>query len=198
MNLYETTFIVDAQLKDEGWDPLVEKYSAIITQNGSIKQLDRWGVRRLAYEINKQTHGYYVHVIHESDPSVPKELERQFKLDENCMRHLTVIADNPKYIEEMNKAKARQAAAAQDSPSPAPRAGDPPRTDTVSTEKKDQPGAGATAEPPAATEAETPATAEPPAATEAETPATAEPPAATEAEAPATAESGTDDEQEKA
>ena len=118
MNLYETTFIVDAQLQDEGWESVIDKYSGIIKQNGSIKQIDRWGVRRLAYEINKQTHGYYVHVIHESAPSVPRELERQFHLDETCMRHLTVLADNPKYIEEMNKAKARQAAAEEASAQP--------------------------------------------------------------------------------
>jgi len=111
VNQYETTFIVDAQLQEEGWESVIDKYSNIINQNGSIKQIDRWGVRRLAYEINKQTHGYYVHVIYESAPSVPRELERQFQLDETCMRHLTVIADNPKYIEEMNKSKARQAAA---------------------------------------------------------------------------------------
>ena len=111
MNQYETTFIVDAQLKEEGWESEVAKYSAIISQNGSIKQLDRWGVRRLAYEINKQSHGYYVHIIYESAPSVPRELERQFQLDEQCIRHLTVKADNPRYIEEMNKAKARQASA---------------------------------------------------------------------------------------
>lgn len=111
MKLYETTFIADAQLKDDGWEAMIDKYSNVINQNGSIKQIDRWGVRRLAYEINKQTHGYYVHVIYESAPSVPRELERQFQLDESCMRHLTVVADNPKYIEEMNKAKARQAEA---------------------------------------------------------------------------------------
>ena len=111
MNQYETTFIVDAQLKEEGWDSEIAKYSGIINQNGAIKQIDRWGVRRLAYEIQKQTHGYYVHVIYESAPSVPRELERQFQLDEHCIRHLTVKADNPRYIEEMNKAKARQAAA---------------------------------------------------------------------------------------
>ncbi len=113
MKLYETTFIADAQLKEEGWESMIDKYSGIINQNGTIKQIDRWGVRRLAYEINKQTHGYYVHVIHESASSVPRDLERQFQLDENCMRHLTVLADNPKYIDEMNKAKARQAEAAE-------------------------------------------------------------------------------------
>jgi small subunit ribosomal protein S6 len=106
---YETTIIMDAQLKEEGWEKTIDKYSAIINQNGTIGQIDRWGVRRLAYEIEKQTHGFYVHVIHESAPSVLRELERQFQLDESCLRYLTVVADNPKYIEVMNKTKARQA-----------------------------------------------------------------------------------------
>ncbi len=159
MNLYETTFIVDAQLKEEGWESVIDKYSGIIKQNGSIKQIDRWGVRRLAYEINKQTHGYYVHVIHESAPSVPRELERNFKLDEQCMRHLTVIADNPKYIEEMNKAKARQAAAEEASSQPvtAPTAsdGDAKTPAPVIEEKEATPEASAAPETP-----ETPATPE--------------------------------------
>jgi small subunit ribosomal protein S6 len=114
---YETTIVMDAQLKEEGWEKAIDKYSAIIQRDGSIAQIDRWGVRRLAYEINKQTHGYYVHLIHESKPSVLRELDRQFKLDENCLRYLTVVADNPKYVEEMNKAKARQAAAESESSS---------------------------------------------------------------------------------
>lgn len=112
---YETTIVMDAQLKDEGWEQAIDKYSGIIKRDGSIVQIDRWGVRRLAYEIDKQTHGYYVHLIHESSPAVLRELDRQFKLDENCLRYLTVVADNPKYVEEMNKAKARQAASESES-----------------------------------------------------------------------------------
>lgn len=110
MKLYETTFILDPELKEDGWESAIAKYSGIINQAGTIKATYRWGLRRLAYEILKKTHGYYVHIIHESEPSVPLELERQFKLDEACMRYLTVVADNPKYLEELEKGSAHQAA----------------------------------------------------------------------------------------
>jgi len=110
MTLYETTFIIDPQLLDEGWEKSITKYSDIINQNGRIKRLDRWGMRRMAYMIKKQTHAFYVHIVHESAPSVPRELERQFRLDETCLRFLTVLADNPQYLEEMDKAKAARPA----------------------------------------------------------------------------------------
>lgn len=110
MKLYETTFILDPELKDDGWESAITKYTGVITQAGSIKNTYRWGLRRMAYEILNQTHGYYVHIIHESDPSVPTELERQFKLDESCLRYLTVVADNPKYLEELEKGSAQPAA----------------------------------------------------------------------------------------
>jgi small subunit ribosomal protein S6 len=140
---YETTIVMDAQLKDEGWEKAIDKYSAIIKQDGSIAQIDRWGVRRLAYEINKQTHGYYVHLIHESAPSVLRELDRQFKLDENCLRYLTVVADNPKYVEEMNKAKARQAAAeSESSREESPESGDSERRPATASTRDDKSPSG--------------------------------------------------------
>jgi small subunit ribosomal protein S6 len=103
VKLYETTFIMDPQLLDDGWDKAVARYSEIITRNGQIKRTERWGLRRMAYPIKKRTQGYYVHLVHESAPSVPRELERQFLLDENCLRYLTVTADNPMYLEEMDR-----------------------------------------------------------------------------------------------
>ncbi len=109
MKLYETTFILDPELKDDGWESAIAKYSGVINQAGSIKNTYRWGLRRMAYEILNQTHGYYVHIIHESESSIPTELERQFKLDESCLRYLTVVADNPKYLEELDKGSAQQA-----------------------------------------------------------------------------------------
>lgn len=109
MKLYETTFILDPELKDEGWESAITKYSGIITGAGTIKNVYRWGLRRMAYEILKRSHGYYVHIIHESESAVPSELERQFKLDEACLRYLTVLADNPRYLEEMEKSATRQA-----------------------------------------------------------------------------------------
>ena len=103
MKLYETTFIMDPQLLEEGWEKAVARYSDIITRNGQIKRTERWGLRRMAYPIKKRTQGYYVHLVHESAPSVPRDLERQFLLDETCLRYLTVVADNPLYLEEMDR-----------------------------------------------------------------------------------------------
>jgi small subunit ribosomal protein S6 len=103
VKLYETTFIMDPQLLEEGWEKAVARYSDIITRNGQIKRTERWGLRRMAYAIKKRTQGYYVHLVHESAPSVPRDLERQFLLDETCLRYLTVVADNPLYLEEMDR-----------------------------------------------------------------------------------------------
>jgi small subunit ribosomal protein S6 len=130
VKLYETTFIMDPQLLEEGWEKAIARYSEIITRNGEIKRTERWGLRRMAYMINKRTQGYYVHVVHESAPTVPRELERQFLLDENCLRYLTVVADNPLYLEEMDRrrtareeaeatAEAAAASAAPSAPAPA-------------------------------------------------------------------------------
>ena len=106
MKVYETTFIMDPQLQEEGWEKAISKYSDIIARDGAIQRTERWGLRRMAYPIKKRVQGYYVHVVHESATSVPRELERQFLLDESCLRYLTVIADNPRYFEEMEKRRA--------------------------------------------------------------------------------------------
>ena len=121
MTSYETTLIFDPQLQEEGWEKAVEKYAAIITRKGTIKRTDRWGLRRLAYEIKKCTQGYYVHFVHESPPEIPRDIERQCLLDETCLRYLTVVACNPKYQEEMDKRQAaRESAAAVAAPAPPP------------------------------------------------------------------------------
>lgn len=135
MKLYETTFILHPDLKEEGWEGAVSKYSGIITQNGTIRNTYRWGLRRLSYEIGKQSHGYYVHIIHESAPSIPRDLERQFLLDETCLRYLTVVADNPLYIEELEKQKVRESSAESGL-----------RSSDTTTEPEEQAGAVATAE----------------------------------------------------
>ena len=133
MTLYETTYILDPELKDDALETAVAKYSGVITQAGAIKNIYRWGLRRMAYEIEKHSHGYYVHIIHESEPSVPLELERQFRLDESCIRYMTVLAENLKYLEEMEKGAAQQAAESEAAASrPETRAAAPEATEQSS------------------------------------------------------------------
>lgn len=96
MRHYETTFILSPDLEETELEQNITRYSNIITAGGgTIEKEDRWGMRRLAYQIRKKTQGYYVQLVHESGPDVPRELERQFLLNENCLRYLTVRAQKP-------------------------------------------------------------------------------------------------------
>ena len=88
---YETTFIVDAHLSNEQIESTINKYSKFIADNGgSIKLTDRWGKRRLAYEISKKQYGYYVYIRFDADGDLIQTLEREYKLDDTIIRYLTL------------------------------------------------------------------------------------------------------------
>lgn len=94
MRRYDTTFIVNSQIGDDGIDTSVKEIANLITSSsGSILRENRVGNRRLAYQIARQTHGYYVSLIHESETETLPRLDRHFKLGENYLRHLTVRFD---------------------------------------------------------------------------------------------------------
>ena len=94
MRRYDTTFIINPQIGDEQIDARIKEVSSIITSNGgAVLKEDRIGSRRLAYEIAKQTHGYYVCVIHDSETGVLETLDRHFKLGNDYLRHLTIQYD---------------------------------------------------------------------------------------------------------
>ncbi len=96
MRRYETTFILSPDLEEADIEKNIARYANIITTGGgTIEKDDRWGTRRLAYQIRKKTQGYFVQLVHESGPNIPRELERQFLLNENCLRYLTVLAQKP-------------------------------------------------------------------------------------------------------
>jgi len=94
MNRYDTTFIVNPQIGDEQVNASINTVTEIITSNnGEILRERRIGSRRLAYPINRQTHGYYVTLIHDSSPDVLPKLERHFKLGDSYLRQLTIRYD---------------------------------------------------------------------------------------------------------
>lgn len=73
---------------------MISRYQEVITKNnGEITAVDRWGRRRLAYTIKKKNAGFYVQVLHKSPTDVVAKLEQTFKLDEEVIRHLTVVVD---------------------------------------------------------------------------------------------------------
>lgn len=95
LNSYETIFIVDASLDEEAIKAVVEKFTNLIAANGTVETVDEWGKRRLAYEIDDKTEGYYVLVDFTSDADFPKELDRQFRISDSIMRTI-IIRKNEK------------------------------------------------------------------------------------------------------
>ncbi|MBQ3054109.1 MAG: 30S ribosomal protein S6 [Clostridia bacterium] len=94
VNKYETIFVVDAALEQEQIDAVVEKFKSLIEANAQIDNIDVWGKKRLAYEINYKTEGYYVLVEFTSEPSFPAELERVYGITEGILRSLIIVKEH--------------------------------------------------------------------------------------------------------
>lgn len=90
MKKYEVMFILKTALEEEKRVALIEKFKGIVEADGEIEKIEEWGNRKLAYEINKTSEGYYVLMNIKSSKEVPKELDRNFKISEDVMRHLIV------------------------------------------------------------------------------------------------------------
>ena len=92
MQEYETVFILDPGLDENQVNEEVQKTETLITSHGGkVLDVQRWGRKRLAYEIRRKRDGVYTLIKHESTGESVKELERRLRLDENVMRVLTVI-----------------------------------------------------------------------------------------------------------
>lgn len=95
MRKYEAMFILKSNLEEEKRNAVIEKFKSIILEDGEIENVDEWGNRKLAYEINKMNDGYYVLVNFKAGVDVPKELDRNFKISDDIVRHLIVnLEDN--------------------------------------------------------------------------------------------------------
>ena len=92
MNRYEMIYIIDADLEEAARKELIEKVSALITNNGGeIEKVDEtWGKRKLAYAIDYKTEGWYVLVNFKAPVELPRELERNLQINENVLRYLVV------------------------------------------------------------------------------------------------------------
>ncbi|MFW5986268.1 MAG: 30S ribosomal protein S6 [Halanaerobiales bacterium] len=89
--LYETTFILKPDLEEEDRDNLLERIKNIIPDNGGeIVEVDIWGKRKLAYEINDYRTGFYTVIVFRGNVEVVNELERNFKIIDNVLRSLVI------------------------------------------------------------------------------------------------------------
>ena len=87
---YETIFVVDLTLGEDGVKGLVEKFTSLIAVNGEVSEVNEWGKRRLAYPINDMNEGYYVLVNFTAPAEFPAELERIFGITEGIMRSIII------------------------------------------------------------------------------------------------------------
>ena len=90
---YEVMFILDPALEDDKKDATVETVKTIIASEGEVGNVDNWGMKKLAYPIQKKTEGYYVVVEFKAPHTLPKELDRRLKISDNVMRHIIINKD---------------------------------------------------------------------------------------------------------
>ena len=90
---YETIFVIDGNLDEEATNAVKEKFTSLISRHGSVDSVDEWGKRKLAYQINDRTEGFYVLVNFKAEGEFPKELERRYGIDDNILRSITIRKD---------------------------------------------------------------------------------------------------------
>ena len=90
---YETVMIVSMKKGEEGIQAIVEKFKNLIEKHATLKNVDEWGKRKLAYPINFKSEGYYVLVNFKSNVEFPKELDRRYRIDEDILRTIIIRKD---------------------------------------------------------------------------------------------------------
>ena len=92
MTKYETTFILEPGLDENRVNEEIERISQWIKDlGGEVLEVQRWGKRRLSYEINRKRDGIYTLMLYQGPPATVREIERRLRLNESVMRALTVL-----------------------------------------------------------------------------------------------------------
>ena len=112
MNQYETVFILTPVLSDEHMKEAVKKYEDQLTSRGAeIVHEENWGMRKLAYPIQKKSTGFYQLIEYKAEGTVIADVETELKRDERVMRFLTVKLDKHAIAYNEKKRKKAEAAA---------------------------------------------------------------------------------------
>jgi len=112
MRIYEELFILRPDTPEEETDQLIEQLSALITKHGgTVDKTDKWGIRRLAYRVQKRNEGFYVLLQFTAQPEAVKELERRMRVSDLVMKFITVRIDEKlKKIDKRKKSREKRAA----------------------------------------------------------------------------------------
>ena len=94
MNKYELALVVNAKIEDDARVATVEKVKEYITKfGGTITNVDEWGKKRLAYDIQKMREGFYYFIQFDADETVPANVEKNVRIMENVIRFLCIRQD---------------------------------------------------------------------------------------------------------
>lgn len=94
MNKYELAFVVNAKIEDDARTATVEKAKEYITRaGGTVTEVEDWGKKRLAYEVQKMNEGFYYFIQFEAEPSVPGVVEQDVRIMDNVLRFLCIRKD---------------------------------------------------------------------------------------------------------
>lgn len=104
MNKYESVIIIKPTLEKNERNEVMDKYQNIMKEySGNDVKIEDLGMKKLAYQIQNQTHGYYVAFRFNAEPQNILELERRFRIDENVMKFMTVKEEFYEYNEEQEE-----------------------------------------------------------------------------------------------
>ncbi|WP_324825674.1 30S ribosomal protein S6 [Sinanaerobacter sp. ZZT-01] len=93
MSNYEVMFIIDSALEDDKKEASIETVKEIIAADGEVGKVDVWGMRKLAYPINKKNDGYYALIEFTGSTELPKELDRRLRISDHVIRHIIINKD---------------------------------------------------------------------------------------------------------
>lgn len=147
--IYEELFILRPDITEEEITPVIEQVRGVITAaGGTVDKEERWGVRKLAYRIEKRSEGYYILLQFTAPASAVKELERRLRVQDAVIKYLTVRIDEKlKWLEKRRKEREKRAAR-RPAPAPvaAPMPGEEGRPPMPSVPGAPMPGAPVSAE----------------------------------------------------
>ena len=94
MNKYELVLVVNAKIEDDARAAVIEKVQNYVTRfGGQISDVEEWGKKRLAYEVQKMREGFYYFIHFEAETTAPAEIEARLRIMENVIRYLCVRQD---------------------------------------------------------------------------------------------------------
>ncbi len=112
MNKYEMAVVINGKLEEDAKNAVLDKVKALIERfECTIKNVDEWGKKRYAYEIQKSKEGYYNFIKFEAEPEAPAEIEHRMRIMDGVVRYLIVTDDLPE-----NTQLKKEEAPAEDAP----------------------------------------------------------------------------------